>query len=33
LIDPIVALDHPEVSSITFGLAYRGSALPELYGT
>ena len=29
---PIAALPHPLVSSVTFGVAYRGSALPELRG-
>lgn len=32
LIDPLVAFAHPEMSSITFGLAYRGSAMPNLVG-
>lgn len=31
-IDPVVELPHPQVSSITFGVAYRGSAIPELVG-
>jgi len=30
--DPLVALAHPEVSSITFGVAYRGSALSGMRG-
>lgn len=31
-IPPRIALAHPEVSSITFGLVYRGEALPDLRG-
>lgn len=31
-IDPVVELAHPLVSSITFGVAYRGAAIPELDG-
>lgn len=32
LIDPVVAFPHSEMSSITFGLVYRGSAMPNLVG-
>lgn len=32
LIDPFVEFQHPDMSSITFGLVYRGSAMPELVG-
>ncbi len=32
LIDPLFTFAHPEMSSITFGLAYRGSAMPHLAG-
>ncbi len=32
LIEPLVAIPHPIVSSVTFGLAYRGSALTGLTG-
>lgn len=32
LVDPVVVLPHPEVSSVTFGLVYRGSAMPTLIG-
>jgi uncharacterized repeat protein (TIGR03806 family) len=32
LIDPVLAVPHPELSSITFGLVYRGSAIPGLEG-
>lgn len=31
-IDPVLALAHPEVSSVTFGAVYRGAAIPELRG-
>jgi uncharacterized repeat protein (TIGR03806 family) len=32
LIDPVAVLAHPEVSSITLGVAYRGASLPGLEG-
>ncbi|MEO8700148.1 MAG: PQQ-dependent sugar dehydrogenase [Kofleriaceae bacterium] len=32
ILAPIVALSHPEVSSITLGIVYRGAAMPELVG-
>jgi uncharacterized repeat protein (TIGR03806 family) len=32
LIEPFIELHHPEISSITFGLAYHGAAMRELSG-
>jgi hypothetical protein len=32
VIDPVIALAHSQMSSITFGVSYRGSALPGLRG-
>ena len=31
-IAPVAALPHPNVSSVTFGVAYRGSAIPDMRG-
>lgn len=32
VIEPVISLPHPEVSSVTFGAVYRGEAIPALRG-